>query len=187
MSLAALAARHGGDVDEAARAELVERIAPLEQASAGALSPLLSRRYLEAALASSALLLVDASLAAEVPRGRRWVHPFGAWALAGLLAEIEESAPDRIVALDAHIAPGAVVMAGAILGPACIVEPNAVIYARVTLGARVRVGACAVIGRPGFGWVPGPNGELRRMPQLGGVRIEDDVDIGPLATIDAGT
>ncbi|HKQ67749.1 MAG TPA: hypothetical protein VJT73_00345, partial [Polyangiaceae bacterium] len=44
-----------------------------------------------------------------------------------------------------------------------------------------------VVGRPGFGWAAGPNGEMRRMPQLGGVIIEDDVEVGPLATVDAGT
>jgi UDP-3-O-[3-hydroxymyristoyl] glucosamine N-acyltransferase len=57
----------------------------------------------------------------------------------------------------------------------------------VRIGARVVVGAGAVIGRPGFGWATGPRGEVTRIPQLGGVWIEDDVEIGPLVTIDAGT
>jgi UDP-3-O-[3-hydroxymyristoyl] glucosamine N-acyltransferase len=190
VPLAALAERHGGDVDSPSLASLVERIAPLEGADAGALAPLLSRRYLEQALASRALILVDASLAPLLPAGRRWVHPFAAWALAGVLAELEDDLDARVeanIAGDARIAPSAVVMAGVRIGPQCAIEPNAVIYPRVTLGARVRVGACAVLGRPGFGWAPGPGGELRRMPQLGGVRIDDDVDIGPLATVDAGT
>ena len=49
------------------------------------------------------------------------------------------------------------------------------------------VGASSVIGSPGFGWAMGPAGERVRVPQLGGVLIEDDVSIGPLVTIDAGT
>lgn len=55
------------------------------------------------------------------------------------------------------------------------------------IGARVRIGHCTVIGRPGFGWATGPNGAVRAIPQLGGVVIEDDVIIGALCTIDAGT
>ncbi len=44
-----------------------------------------------------------------------------------------------------------------------------------------------MVGRPGFGWAATPDGGVVRVPQLGGVRIEDDAEIGPLATIDAGT
>jgi UDP-3-O-[3-hydroxymyristoyl] glucosamine N-acyltransferase len=198
VPLAALAERHGGEVDTEARASLVVRIAPLEAAAAGDLCPLLSRRYLERALASPACLLVDASLAPAVPAGKRWVHSHASWALAGLLSELDGGAPAdgrrsaivdaaADVAPDARIGAGAVIMAGARVGAACVIEPNAVIYPRVTLGARVRVGACAVLGRPGFGYAAGPGGALRRMPQLGGVWVGDDVDIGPLATVDAGT
>jgi len=198
VPLAALAERHGGDVDAAARSSLVARLAPLEAAEAGDLTPLLARRYLARALTSPAWLLVDASLAPDVPAGRRWVHPHAAWALAGVLGELEaERFADRRrdavidagahVAADARIGAGAVIMAGARVGAGCAIEPNAVVYPKVTLGARVRVGACAVVGRPGFGFAVGPGGDLRRMPQLGGVVVEDDVDIGPLCTVDAGT
>ncbi|HEY2365071.1 MAG TPA: UDP-3-O-(3-hydroxymyristoyl)glucosamine N-acyltransferase, partial [Polyangiaceae bacterium] len=48
------------------------------------------------------------------------------------------------------------------------------------------IDASAVIGRAGFGWAQ-REGETRAIPQLGGVVIEDDVCIGPLCTIDAGT
>ena len=78
-------------------------------------------------------------------------------------------------------------MSGASVGANSIIEPHAVVYPRVRMGQRVVVGAGAVIGRPGFGWASGPRGELRRIPQLGGVWIDDDVEIGPLATVDAGT
>ena len=52
-----------------------------------------------------------------------------------------------------------------------------------------RAGDCGpgtVIGHPGFGWARGDGGQVRAIPQLGGVVIEDDVYIGPLCTIDAG-
>jgi hypothetical protein len=86
VSLAVLAERHGGTVDGAAGSLLVARLAPLEAGVAGDLCPFTLRRYLEQALASPALLLVDATLAPLIPEGRRWVHPYAAWALAGLLA-----------------------------------------------------------------------------------------------------
>ena len=193
VMLAQLAELHGGEVDRPARASIIARIAPLDAGGADDLCPFTSRRYAKEALASPALLLVDAGLAGLVPIGRRWVHPHAAWALAGILAELERgaAAPEPfaapVVASDASVAAGVVIMAGAQIGPACVVEPNAVIYPRVVLGARVLVGACAVLGRPGFGWAMGPGGNQRRIPQLGGVRVDDDVEIGPLVTVDAGT
>jgi UDP-3-O-[3-hydroxymyristoyl] glucosamine N-acyltransferase len=201
VALGTLAERHGGAVDERASSCIVRRVAPLEDGHEGDLCPFTSRRYasLAAEAASSgASLLVDAELASLVEPGRRWVHPHASWALAGLLSPLAPvGEPDRrdraIVDAEAaigdgvSIGPGALVMGGASIGAGSIVEPHAVIYPRVRIGARVVVGAGAVIGRPGFGWASGPNGELRRIPQLGGVWIEDDVEVGPLATIDAGT
>ena len=68
-----------------------------------------------------------------------------------------------------------------------MIGENAVVCTGSSIGARVVIGPNAVIGRPGFGWAPGPEGRVRRIPQLGGVVIEDDVEIGALSTVDAGT
>ena len=57
---------------------------------------------------------------------------------------------------------------------------------RVIIGKNVRIGASTVIGHPGFGWAFRGT-ETRAIPQLGGVIIDDDVVVGPLSTIDAGT
>lgn len=95
------------------------------------------------------------------------------------------------------IEDGAVVEDGAVLGPHCIVGPHCTVGAqsrlvarvtlvtRVTLGKRVLVHPGAVIGSDGFGlafdrdhWV--------KLPQLGGVRIGDDCEIGANTTIDRG-
>jgi UDP-3-O-[3-hydroxymyristoyl] glucosamine N-acyltransferase len=201
IALGALAERHGGVVDEGAGPRLVERVAPLEEGKAGDLCPLTSRRYASlaaAAVRSGASLLVDAELGSLVPPGQRWLHPHASWALANWLSELTPPrGPDRrdsaIIDADAElgegvsIGAGALVMGGAIIGAGSTLEPHAVVYPRVRIGARVVVGAGAVIGRPGFGWATGPGGRLVRIPQLGGVWIEDDVEIGPLATIDAGT
>ena len=198
VPLAQLAEKHGGTVDSGAQARFVQRICALEDGGETDLCPLTSRRHLAMALASSAALLVDAQLASLVPPGRRWVHTHASWALAGVLTDLappeatygRERAlvdPGAEIAPRVTIGPGAVIMTGVTIGEGSIIEPHVVIYPRVRLGARVVVGAGAIIGRPGFGWAPGPDGEVRRIPQLGGVWVEDDVEIGPLATVDAGT
>ncbi len=111
--------------------------------------------------------------------------------------------PGAVVAPTASIGPGcviedgAVVEDGAILGPHCIIGPECTVGAqcrlvarvtlviRVTLGKRVLVHPGAVIGSDGFGlafdrdhWI--------KLPQLGGVRIGDDCEIGANTTIDRG-
>nr|WP_240806788.1 UDP-3-O-(3-hydroxymyristoyl)glucosamine N-acyltransferase [Polyangium spumosum] len=143
-------------------------------------------------------MLVDAELASLVPAGKRWIHPRAAYALACVLERVARPGPSdareharidpaAIVDPTAIIGPFAVVYAGAEIGPRCRIEPHVVVYGGVTLGARVTVGASSVLGRPGFGWATSPAGDVVRVPQLGGVVIEDDVEIGPLCTIDAGT
>jgi UDP-3-O-[3-hydroxymyristoyl] glucosamine N-acyltransferase len=197
-ALGDLAARFGGHVDDDARARLVRRIASLEHGEGPDLCPFTSRRHAALAQRSQSTLLVAADLAALLPPGRRWIHPHASFALAAILAEVERApegrpSPQAFIDPSAEVAPGvtigpfAVIMDGAIIGPGCIIGPHAVIYPRVRIGARVVVGASAVIGRPGFGWASGPGHTVRRIPQLGGVVIEDDVEIGPLATVDAGT
>jgi UDP-3-O-[3-hydroxymyristoyl] glucosamine N-acyltransferase len=198
VALGQLAEKHGGTCDESAESRIVERICALEDGGEKDLCPLTARRHVAIAVASNAVLLVDAALASLVPPGRRWVHPHASWALAGILADLEPAHPpygcDRAlvdpgaeIAPGVAVGPGAVIMAGVEIGEGSTIEPHVVIYPRVRLGARVVVGAGAVIGRPGFGWASGPGGEVRRIPQVGGVWVEDDVEIGPLATVDAGT
>lgn len=139
------------------------------------------------------------------------------WVVAELLAPIEQQRTTPHVQKAAYvergaeiaagvaIAPGAVILSGArlkdgvtigpnaviygdvSLGSGCTVAANAVLYQGVVAGERVAVGAGSIIGRPGFGFTESPDGRRVRVPQLGGVVIEDDVEIGALCTIDAGT
>jgi UDP-3-O-[3-hydroxymyristoyl] glucosamine N-acyltransferase len=170
-ALEALAGRHGGRVLAGGAAP--RRLVPLDRAEAGDLAPLLAKRFQRAArgaLERGAALLVDRPLAAElIGAGALWVHDHAGWALAELLDEA--TVPD----------------AEPVVGPGCRVAPSAVLGPRVVLGARVQIGPGAVIGHPGFGWAFGPGGAVRAVPQLGGVVIDDDVAVGPLCTVDAGT
>ncbi|MCK6586685.1 MAG: UDP-3-O-(3-hydroxymyristoyl)glucosamine N-acyltransferase [Polyangiaceae bacterium] len=191
----------GGEVDPGCGDLEIARVAPIESAGPGDLAPLLAPRYVGAALQSEAALLVEPSLAPKIPAGRRWIHPHAHYALALVLKGIEEARrkPETQIPLRTHIeagadvdptamiGPGAVILAGARVGPGARIEPNAVLYGGAVIGERAVVGAGSIIGRPGFGWTSSPEGNLVRIPQLGGVRIEADVEIGPLCSIDAGT
>jgi UDP-3-O-[3-hydroxymyristoyl] glucosamine N-acyltransferase len=171
-SLEALAGRHGGEI-RLGKDTVPERLVPVEHASVGDLAPLLSARLARAARDASArgaTLLVERTLSSRIDASSRcWIVDHAAWTLAALLHEA--IVPD---------APPAV-------GSDCAIAPTAVLGPRVVIGKRVRIGAGAVVGHPGFGWAFGPGGAVRPMPQLGGVVIEDDVSIGPLCTVDAGT
>ena len=107
------------------------------------------------------------------------------------------------VAAGCRIAAGAVIEAGAEIGPRCRIEANAVIGAGVRLGAdciigpgatlshclvgsRVVIHAGARIGQDGFGFALGATGALK-VPQVGRVLIDDDVEIGANTTIDRGS
>ena len=196
-----LAQRLGGRADDAVLGARVDRVCSPRDAERDLdLVVVTSARFVAEALGRSGVWLVAEALAPRFPEGRRWIHPHAAWALAELLDAAEPPAPERPridpsarvergaeVAADVRLGPGAVVLSGASVGAGSCIGPNAVIYGGAQIGRRVSIGPLAVIGRPGFGWVTGPEGRVRRMPQLGGVIIEDDVEIGALASVDAGT
>jgi len=83
------------------------------------------------------------------------------------------------------ICPGACLSDGCRLGDEVTIYANAVLYPNVTVGHRVIIHACAVLGADGFGY-RFADGQFQKIPQLGSVRIEDDVEIGAGTTIDRG-
>ena len=83
------------------------------------------------------------------------------------------------------IAAGAVVGAGVRIGQDCLLHPRVVLYPGVSLGDRVIVHAGAVVGSDGFGFAP-EDGRYVKVPQVGTVEIEDDVEIGANVTVDRG-
>jgi UDP-3-O-[3-hydroxymyristoyl] glucosamine N-acyltransferase len=79
-----------------------------------------------------------------------------------------------------HVAVGA----GAKIGDDCVLHARVSIRERVVLGNRVVVQDGAVIGSDGFGFAKRPDGTHHKIPQIGGVVVEDDVEIGANTTID---
>lgn len=107
------------------------------------------------------------------------------------------------IAANCSIAPGAFIGANVVIGTGSMVGPNAVIESGVSIGEHTSIGAgstlshCIVgsrviihrnvnIGQDGFGFAMGRDGHVK-VPQLGRVVIEDDVEIGSGSCIDRGT
>lgn len=125
------------------------------------------------------------------------------------LAVVEENI-SALASIDqtAEVGPGCRIEAGVVIGPGvrigegCLIGANTVIGQGVTIGKGCQIGPCVSldyaklggqviihtgvrIGQDGFGFAMGPQGHLK-VPQLGRVIIEDDVEIGANSTIDRG-
>ena len=90
-----------------------------------------------------------------------------------------------VVGAGAMIGPGCVIGEDNIVGDACTLIARVTLVTRVRLGARVRIHPGAVIGADGFGLAM-DRGHWIKVPQLGGVLIGDDCEIGANTTIDRG-
>lgn len=84
------------------------------------------------------------------------------------------------------ISPGTYIGDDVSIGDDSIIYPNVTIRENVTIGKKVIVHSGAVIGTDGFGYIPVKNGH-HKIPQIGGVIIEDSVEIGANVTIDRAT
>jgi UDP-3-O-[3-hydroxymyristoyl] glucosamine N-acyltransferase len=113
-------------------------------------------------------------------------------------------AADACVAPDASVGPLVTIGSGAWIGPRCVLHPGCVVGARSRVGAdsllypnvvireecvvgeRVIIHSGTVIGSDGFGFVR--DGDIyRKLPQVGNVVVEDDVELGANVTIDRAT
>mgnify|MGYP002623521165 FL=1 len=85
-----------------------------------------------------------------------------------------------------QIYPHVVVGDGVKVGEKCLLYPNVTIYQGCQLGNRVTIHAGSVIGADGFGFAPNAEG-YDKIPQIGIVVIEDDVEIGANTCVDRST
>jgi UDP-3-O-[3-hydroxymyristoyl] glucosamine N-acyltransferase len=132
--------------------------------------------------------------AAVRPSGITGEQGVSARALIGEGAVIEQGATVEAMAVigpGAEIGRGTIIAAGAVVGPSCrigrdgYVGPGASLFCAL-IGDRVILHPGVRIGQDGFGFVPGDRG-LEKVPQVGRVIIQDDVEIGANSTIDRGT
>jgi UDP-3-O-[3-hydroxymyristoyl] glucosamine N-acyltransferase len=119
------------------------------------------------------------------------IHPT-AWVASS--AQVDPSVhlgPYCVVAERVSIGPNSVLEGGVHVGADCVLGeevhlfPNVVLYAKTEVGNRVRIHAGTVIGADGFGYVF-DQGVYVKIPQVGNVLIQDDVEIGANVTIDRG-
>ena len=94
--------------------------------------------------------------------------------------------PDCKVGKNTTLYPGVVLLKNVSIGDDCILYPNVSIREDCTVGSRVILHNGCVIGSDGFGFAPKDDGYIK-IPQLGHVVIEDDVEIGANTTIDRAT
>lgn len=73
------------------------------------------------------------------------------------------------------------------IGDNVILFAGAKIYSETVIGNNCTIHSGAIIGADGFGFAPNPDGTYTKIPQIGNVIIEDDVDIGSCTTIDRAT
>lgn len=85
-----------------------------------------------------------------------------------------------------QIYPHAVIGDGVKLGDGCLIYPNVTVYQGCRIGNRVTIHAGSVIGADGFGFAPNQEG-YNKIPQIGIVVIEDDVEIGANTCVDRST
>jgi UDP-3-O-[3-hydroxymyristoyl] glucosamine N-acyltransferase len=159
---------------------------------------------------------VSPDMACRAPPGMALLlttRPYRAFALAAQAFYPAEAAASEIspfATIDpsarlgegCEVAAGAVIEAAADIGAGCRIGPNAVIGRSVVIGTATSVGACASIshaligsrvviypgvriGQDGFGFAMDADGHVR-LPQLGRVIVEDEVEIGANTTIDRG-
>ena len=195
---------------------IVDRVAALDVAGPNAVTFLSNRRYrpyLERTRAGAVILAPEFADACPVP-ALVLDNPYLGYARAAtLLSPPVEATP--CIAASAVIDPGASVAPDASVGHHCVVEAGASVGAGTSLGAGsylgrdssigprgriaarvvvcqgVHIGARAIIhpgvvvGADGFG-IANDDGVWVKIPQFGGVRIGDDVEIGANTTIDRG-
>ena len=213
-SVAELAAFVGGAVhgDDAI---IIERVADVRSAGEGEIAFIEDARLLARARESKAsCLIVPRGANAEGLCAIEVAQPKLAFALIAEqlhpapkpLATIDPSAriaasalvdPTAFVDAEvrvgerARVGPGTQLHFGAVIGEDvhigrdCVIHAHVVLYRGVHIGDRVILHAGAVIGADGFGYVRVADG-YRKFPQVGGVQIEDDVEIGALTCIDRG-
>ncbi len=215
FSLGELAVRFGLELRGAPDIRITH-VATLSQAAEGALSFLANSRYrrsLRTTRASAVVLTAEEAqncpAAALVTPNPYLMYARIAWLFHPPEEEAPGIHPSAVVAGSARIAASAGVGALAVIeeyvelgervriGPGCIVQRGVRVGADTRLIARVnlypgaRIGercivhAGAVIGADGFGFAS-DRGAWLKVPQVGGVRIGDDVEIGANTTIDRG-
>ena len=102
------------------------------------------------------------------------------------IAEFASIGDGAVIGVNTMIYPNAVIGDNVKIGNNCIIYPNVTIYEGCKLGNNVTIHAGSVIGADGFGFAPSTDG-YDKIPQIGIVVIEDNVEIGANTCVDRST
>jgi UDP-3-O-[3-hydroxymyristoyl] glucosamine N-acyltransferase len=173
--------------------------APIETAAAGMITFAVGPKYAAALRASSASAAIVAAEIAGEARCAVLISANPVFDFARVLglffppyrppAGVHPTAaiaPDANIGADASIGAYCVIGAGVTIGDGFTCHSQVSIREGVTIGNRVTILNGAVIGADGFGFVEHA-GDLVKVPQVGSVVIEDDVEIGANTTVDRAT
>lgn len=196
---------------------VIRGVARLEDAGPHDISFLANPKYVQVARRSEAgAVVVDESYVADGQNVLRSENPYLTFARATeLVAPADEPVPgvaaSAVVAASASvpedagiadhailgsdvrlgdgvmIGEGSVIEPGVVIGEGTRVFPRVVVHSGTTIGARCVIQSGAVLGSDGFGYATDRAGRHHRVPQRGGLRIGDEVDIGANVTIDRGS
>jgi UDP-3-O-[3-hydroxymyristoyl] glucosamine N-acyltransferase len=120
------------------------------------------------------------------------VHPSAVIGDGVELADDVIIEPYVVIGARSRVGKGAWIGAQSVIGEDCVIADDARLHAHVTLYSKVTLGARSIIhsgtrlGSDGFGYTF-VNGQHRKVPQVGGVMIGDDVEIGANCTVDRGS
>jgi len=178
---------------------LIRQVGSLERAGRGQIAFLSSPKYRSRLAATGASAVIVGADSEELTGLPRIVcdNPYAYFARVSQLIN-----PPTLQAAGVHatatvaagaklgervsIGPGCVVGEAVVIGEDSCLYPGVVVYPGCRIGARAIVHAGAVIGADGFG-IANDAGRWVKIPQIGGVTIGDDVEIGANTTIDRGT
>jgi UDP-3-O-[3-hydroxymyristoyl] glucosamine N-acyltransferase len=194
----------------------VKKLSPLQSADCDSLTFLTNPKYKEQAIKSGALAILTNSRE-KFEEKILLIHknPYAAWAkllqifyrekefVKGIdtTAIVDKSSKiDESCHIGAYVVIGenCVVKEGAVIEPHCVIgdnctigenchlHPRVVLYDNVELCKRVILHSGVVVGSDGFGYAE-DEGKIRKVPQVGSVLIEDDVEIGANTTVDRGS
>ena len=197
FSLGEIASRLGGRVAGDPQT-LIRQVGSLERATAGQITFLSSSRHkpkLAETRATAVILAPDNEALTKLPRIVA-ENPYAYFARVSqlfnpVLSQQPGVHPSAVIASGAKLGKNVSVGAGCVVGEDVTIGddtclyPRVVIYRGCSVGKRVVIHSGAVIGADGFGIAP-EGGRWVKIPQIGAVRIGDDVEIGANTTIDRG-
>jgi UDP-3-O-[3-hydroxymyristoyl] glucosamine N-acyltransferase len=205
VTLSELAAAIGAEVAGGDPQTPVSSVNTLEDAGPGQVTFLSNARYVRLldTTRASAVIVARGVRSDQVPL-LRTADPYFAFAQAVVKLHGYRRHPHEGIHPKAHVDPTATVGAGTVIYPGvyvgprarvgrdCILYPNVVVYDDCVLGDRVIIHAGTSIGHDGFGFAThkGPGDDAaahHKIPQVGNVVIEDDVEIGANCAIDRAT